>query len=276
MNPDIAARVQSAASATRAITTLQPDIAIVLGSGLGPLAEQIENPTIIPYGDLPGFPVSTAPGHQGRAVLGTLEGRNVLAFQGRVHVYEGYTAQEVAIPVRLAHALGVRTLLVTNACGGLNPDWNAGEIMLQTDFINFTGLNPLVGPNDETIGQRFVPMMDAYDPEYRKLAAAVARGLDIELRQGVYLGFTGPTYAPRAELRMFRAWGADAVGMSTVLEVIAARHAGMRVLGLSSVTDMAVADREDHSGTTEEAVIRRAQEMAPRFQKLVRALLPQL
>jgi purine-nucleoside phosphorylase len=137
-------------------------------------------------------------------------------------------------------------------------------------------MNPLIGPNDSSIGERFVPMMDAYDLEYRAVAVKAARGLDMELRQGVYLGFTGPTYAPRAELRLFRAWGADAVGMSTVLEVIAARHAGLRVLGLSSVTDMAVADREDHSGTTEEAVIQRAQETGPRFRALVRAVLPQL
>jgi purine-nucleoside phosphorylase len=182
----------------------------------------------------------------------------------------------VAIPVRLAHALGADKLIVTNACGGLNPDWNAGEIMLQTDYINFTGANPLMGPNDPALGERFVPMMDAYDPAYRASAAEAARGLNIELRQGVYLGISGPTYAPKAELRMFRALGADAIGMSTVLEVIAARHAGMRVLGLSSITDMAVADREDHSGTTEAAVIARAQETGPRFQSLVRAVLPKL
>jgi purine-nucleoside phosphorylase len=276
MNPQIAARVSSIVVALKAVTDLEPEIAIVLGSGLGPLADEIEDAVAVSYRDLPGFPVSTAPGHKGRVVLGRLEGRRVVAFQGRVHVYEGYNAQEVAIPVYLARRLGASRLIVTNACGGLNPDWNAGDIMLQTDYINFTGLNPLVGPNDSSIGERFVPMMDAYDPDYRVAAVRAARGLDIELRQGVYLGFTGPTYAPRAELRLFRAWGADAVGMSTVLEVIAARHAGLRVLGLSSVTDMAVADREDHSGTTEEAVIQRAQETGPRFRALVRAVLPQL
>ena len=262
MNPDIKARISSAAAAVRVVTTLEPEIAIILGSGLGPLAEQLEDAVFIPYGDLPGFPVSTAPGHKGRAVLGSLEGRRVIAFQGRVHVYEGYSAQEVAIPVYLAHALGARSLIVTNACGGLHPEWNAGDIMLQNDYLN--------------IGQRFVPMMDAYDPQYREFTVRAARGLDMELRQGVYLGITGPTYAPRAELRMFRTLGADAIGMSTVLEVIAARHAGLRVLGLSSVTDMAVADREDHSGTTEEAVIARAAQTGPRFQALVRAVLPKL
>jgi purine-nucleoside phosphorylase len=276
MNPDIAARVSSSAAAVKAVSNLEPEIAIILGSGLGPLADEVEDAVAVPYKDLPGFPVSTAPGHKGRVVLGTLEGRRVIAFQGRVHVYEGYGAQEVAIPVRLAHALGARALVVTNACGGLNPEWNAGDIMLQTDYLNFTGMNPLIGPNDETLGQRFVPMMDAYDLEYRAATVKAARALDLDLRQGIYVGITGPTYAPRAELRLFRAWGADAIGMSTVLEVIAARHAGMRVLGLSSVTDMAVADREDHSGTTEEAVIRRAQETGPRFRALVRAVLPQL
>lgn len=255
------------------MTSLEPDIAIILGSGLGPLADEIEHPRAIAFADLPGFPVSTAPGHAGRVVMGTLEGKRVIAFQGRVHVYEGYSPQEAVIPVRLAHALGARRLIVTNACGGLNPAWRAGDLMLQTDYINFTGLNPLIGPNDNSLGVRFVAMMDAYDPEYLDLARRTARALDLELREGTYLAFTGPTYAPRAELRMFRAWGADAVGMSTVLEVIAARHAGMRVLGLSSVTDMAVADREDHSGTTEQAVIEQAKRTGPRFQALVRGIL---
>ena len=269
-------RVQQSAQTVRAISPLEPEIAIILGSGLGPLADEIEHATTISFSDLPGFPVSTAPGHAGRIVLGALEGKRVIAFQGRVHVYEGYSAQEVAIPVRLAHALGARTLLVTNACGGLNPAWQAGDLMLQTDYINFTGLNPLIGPNDDALGQRFVAMMDAYDPEYIQVARKTARTLDIELREGTYLAFTGPTYAPRAELRMFRAWGADAVGMSTVLEVIAARHAGMRVMGISSVTDMAVADREDHSGTTEQAVIEQANRTGPRFRSLVRGILKAL
>ena len=276
VNPDIKARISSATAAVRLLTTLEPEIAIILGSGLGPLAEQLEDAVFIPYADLPGFPVSTAPGHKGRAVLGTLQGRRVIAFQGRVHVYEGYSAQEVAIPVYLAHALGATSLIVTNACGGLHPEWNAGDIMLQTDYLNMTGLNPLIGPNDPATGQRFVPMMDAYDPQYRELTAQAARGLDMNLRQGIYLGITGPTYAPRAELRMFRTLGADAIGMSTVLEVIAARYIGLRVLGLSSVTDMAVADREDHSGTSEEAVIARAAQTGPRFQALVKAVLPNL
>jgi purine-nucleoside phosphorylase len=276
MIDSIADRIASSLTVIRAKTNFKPEIAIILGSGLGPLADEIDLEASIPFADLPGFPVSTAPGHVGRVVLGTLEGRPVIAFQGRVHLYEGYSAQEVVLPVRLAHALGARVLVVSNACGGLNPAWNAGDIMLQSDYINFTGANPLIGPNDPSVGVRFVPMMDAYDPKYLEIARTTARALDMELREGVYLGISGPTYAPKAELRMFRNLGADAIGMSTVLEVIAARHQEMRVIGLSSVTDMAVADQGDHSGTTEQAVIEQAKRSGPRFQQLVRAILPQL
>jgi purine-nucleoside phosphorylase len=250
-----------------------PDVAMVLGSGLGPLADQLEEAVAVSYGDLPGFPVSTAPGHAGRAVMGRLEGKRVLAFQGRVHLYEGYSAQEAAIPVRFAHALGAKRIILTNACGGLNPAWSAGDIMLQTDYINFTGQNPLIGPNDAAQGPRFLPMMEAYDLEYQSIAKSAARALDMELREGTYLGIAGPCYAPKAELRMFRAWGADTIGMSTVVELIMARYLGMRVLGLSTVTDMAVADQGDHSGTTEEAVIAKANETGPRFQGLMRRIL---
>jgi purine-nucleoside phosphorylase len=266
-------RVSSIVEAWKKHSQAVPEIAIVLGSGLGPLADQLEDAVAVAYKDLPGFPVSTAPGHAGRAVIGTLEGKRVLAFQGRVHLYEGYTAQEAAIPVRFAHALGAKQILLTNACGGLNPAWNAGDIMLQTDYINFTGQNPLTGPNDASQGPRFLPMMDAYDHEYQSIAKSAARALDLELREGTYLSIAGPCYAPKAELRMFRAWGADAIGMSTVTELIVARYLGMRVLGLSTVTDMAVADQGDHSGTTEEAVIAKAKETGPKFQQLVRAIL---
>jgi purine-nucleoside phosphorylase len=269
-------RIQSIVSAWQSHSQITPDVAIVLGSGLGPLADALEDAVVVSYKDLPGFPVSTAPGHAGRAVLGKLEGKTVLAFQGRVHLYEGYTAQEAAIPVRFAHALGAKNLILTNACGGLNPAWSAGDIMLQTDYINFTGTNPLIGGNDPASGERFVPMMDAYDSGFRQIAKAVARAENLELREGTYLAISGPTYAPRAELRMFRAWGADAIGMSTVLELIVARYLQMRVLGLSSVTDMAVADREDHSGTTESAVIETAKQTAPRFLKLIQAILQKI
>ncbi len=266
-------RIKSIVSAWKAHTNLIPDVAIILGSGLGPLAEQLEQPIIVPYQDLPGFPISTAPGHAGRAVLGKLEGKQILAFQGRVHLYEGYSAHEASIPVRFAHALGTTKIILTNACGGLNPAWNAGDIMLQTDYINFTGTNPLLGHNDSSVGERFLPMMDAYDLEYQNIAKAAARAEDLELREGTYLAVSGPMYAPKAELRMFRLWGADAIGMSTVQELIVAHYLKMRVLGLSSVTDMAVADQGDHSGTTEANVIETAKATAPRFQKLLRAII---
>ena len=275
---EIAARITSSFQAVRAITSFEPEIAIILGSGLGPLAEEVntESGASIPFADLPGFPVSTAPGHAGRAVLGILEGKRVIAFQGRVHLYEGYDAKEVVLPVSLAHKLGAKTLLVSNACGGLNPAWEAGDIMLQNDFINFTGTNPLLGPNDSSLGPRFLPLMGGYDTQLASLARVAARACDLPLREGVYLGITGPMYAPKAELRMYRQWGADAIGMSTVLEVIQALYLGMRVLGLSTVTDMAIADREDHSETNEQAVIEQAQKTGPDFRKLVKAILSRM
>ena len=201
----------------------------------------------VPFGAIPGFVASSAPGHAGRLVFGTLAGQNVVAMQGRVHYYEGVSAAQNVFPVQVMHALGcARSLVVSNACGGLNPNWQAGEIMLQLDFINFTGANPLIGENDPG-GERFPVMFDCYDPTYQDLARSVARTLDLALKEGVYLAISGPSYATRAELRMFRAWGADAVGMSTVFEVIKARHLGMRVLGVSVVTDMAIADRNEHA-----------------------------
>ncbi len=269
-------RIQSIVSAWRQHSSHTPELAIILGSGLGPLADHLEDAVVVPYQDLPGFPVSTAPGHAGKAVLGMLEGKRILAFQGRVHLYEGYSAHEAGIPVRFAHALGAKKIILTNACGGLNPAWNAGDIMLQTDYINFTGTNPLLGANDSSLGERFLPMMDAYDLEYRQIAKAAARATDLELREGTYLAVSGPMYAPKAELRMFRMWGADAIGMSTVQELIVAHYLKMRVLGLSSVTDMAVADQGDHSGTTEAKVIETAKATAPRFQKLLRAILQRI
>jgi len=266
--------LSAATLAVRQVSSLEPEVAIILGSGLGPLADEIEAEASLPYGDLPGFPVSTAPGHAGRLVLGRLENRTVLAFQGRVHAYEGYSGAEAALPVRLAHRLGARKLVVTNACGGLHPAWRAGNLMLHADFINATGLNPLTGPNEASLGPRFPVMYSAYDPAYAEAARQEARGLDLELREGVYLGIAGPAYATRAELRAYRLWGADAIGMSTVLEVIAARHLGMRVLGLSTVTDMALPDRDEH--TDEAGVLEQAARTGPAFRRLVRAVLPHL
>ena len=255
-------------------TDLAPEVALVLGSGLGPLADEIDVAAAIAYDEIPGFAASTAPGHAGRLVLGELAGRRVVAMQGRVHFYEGVSAEQCAFPVRVMHALGASSLVVSNACGGLDPSWQAGDLMLQRDFINATGANPLIGPNDEALGPRFPILFDAYDPGYLALARDVARERGIRLREGVYLAISGPSYASRAELRAYRGWGADAIGMSTVFEVIAARHEGMRVLGLSTVTDMALPDADEHA--TSDDVLRTAERVGETFRGLVRAILPRL
>lgn len=264
----------AAVTAVGAKSRLEPELALILGSGLGPLADAIDADAVIPYAELPGFAPSTAPGHAGELVLGTLEGRRVVAMKGRLHFYEGVSAAQAAFPVRLLHALGATTLLVSNACGGLNPHWRAGELMMQLDLINFTFANPLVGPNDPQLGPRFPVTFDAYDPAYLELARQAARTEGITLREGVYLAVSGPSYATRAELRMFRAWGADAIGMSTVHEVLVARHEGMRVLGMSVVTDMALPDAHAHAD--EHEVLAVAAQSGPSFQRLVKALIPHL
>lgn len=255
-------------------TDLVPHVALILGSGLGPLADEIDIVAELPYEEIPGFAASTAPGHAGRLVLGTLAGKNVVAMQGRVHYYEGLSAAQCAFPVRLMHALGAGTLLVSNACGGLEPSWSAGDLMVQRDFINATGDSPLIGPNDDRLGPRFPILFDAYDPEYLRIAHQVARREDIVLREGVYLAISGPAYATRAELRAYRSWGADAIGMSTVFEVMAARHEGMRVLGLSTVTDMAIPDSDEHASGDD--VLRTAARVGDTFRRLVREILPHL
>lgn len=250
-----------------------PEIAVILGSGLGPLAEEIGGVSI-PFSAIPGMPVSSAPGHAGHLVIGYLEGRPVVAMQGRVHAYEGFTAAQCSFPVALMSGLGARSLLVSNACGGLNPHYHAGDLMLQLDFINATGQNPLIGPLPSADLERFPVMFDCYDPEYLAAARSAALRHGIALREGVYLAITGPSYASRAELRAFRTLGADAIGMSTVFEVIRARQLGMRVVGLSVVTDMAIADGHEHA--TGDEVIAMAQRSGAEFRRLVRALLPEL
>ncbi len=266
--------VELTTEAVRRVTDIVPELALVLGSGLGPLAEEIEEATAIDYADLPGMPVSTAPGHAGRLVLGHLAGRTVVAMQGRVHPYEGFSARECSFPVAVMHALGARGLVVTNACGGLDPAFEAGDLMLQLDYVNATGQNPLIGPNDDERYPRFPVMFDCYDPGYVRTARRVALSEGIPLREGVYLAITGPSYASRAELRAYRTLGADAIGMSTVFEVIRARHLGMRVLGISTVTDMALPDRNEHA--TGDEVLAVAARTGATFRRLVRAVLPEL
>ncbi|GLV47329.1 purine nucleoside phosphorylase [Thermus sp. LT1-2-5] len=266
--------IQEAVRYIQSKTDFVPEVGVVLGSGLGPLAEEVEKVAEIPYREIPHFPLSTAPGHAGRLVLGYLEGKKVLVYQGRVHYYEGYSASEVVFPVRVGYFLGAKTFILTSAAGGLNPRFRAGGIMLHLDYINFAGANPLRGPNDERLGPRFPVMFEAYDPELLALARGVARQQDLHLFEGVYAWFMGPSFASRAELRMLRELGADAIGMSTVPEVIALRHLGARVLGLSTITDMAVPEREHHA--TEEEVLRVAAETGPIFRRFVRGILAAL
>jgi len=267
-------QVMQARNAILAIAPFQPEVSLTLGSGLGGLADELTNAVRIPYADIPDFPVSTAPGHAGALLIGELAGKRVVAFQGRVHYYEGYSAQQVVFPVRVAHALGARTFVITSAAGGLRAEWSAGDLMLHQDFINMTGTSPLIGPNDTRFGVRFPGMFEAYDPELRDLVKRVARARNEDLRDGVYVGISGPAYATRAELRAYRMLGADAIGMSTVPEVLAARHLGARVIGLSTITDLAIPERDHHAD--EQEVIRVAQRSAQRLAGLVRDVIQAL
>jgi purine-nucleoside phosphorylase len=235
-------RVQAAAGVVRGQSALVPEIGIILGTGLGGLAREIAVEAEVPYAEIPGFPLSTVETHAGRLLLGRLGGRPVVAMQGRFHRYEGYDLQQVTFPVRVLHALGARTLIVSNACGGMNPLWGPGDLVLLSDHINLLGDNPLVGPNDERLGPRFPDMSAPYDPDLRTLARKTALELGIMLREGVYVAVAGPNLETRAEYRMLRAIGADVVGMSTVPEVIVAGHQGMRTIGISIITDQCLPD----------------------------------
>ncbi len=242
-------KVLEATTMLRSHMSVKPVVALILGSGLGELADEIENAVVIPYTDIPHFAHSTVVGHAGRLVLGILEGVSVVAMQGRFHFYEGYSPQEVTFPVRVMHMLGARVLLASNAAGGVNPIYATGDFMLIRDHIYLPGLagaNPLMGVNDERFGERFPPLAKAYDAALRDLALSVAeRYLELTLRQGVYTMVAGPSYETGAELRFLRAVGTDAVGMSTVPEVVVARHMGMRVLGMSLITNTATGDESE-------------------------------
>jgi purine-nucleoside phosphorylase len=227
-------KAESAASTVRERISISPRIAIILGSGLGSFAERVETAKVIPYSDIPHFPRPTVEGHSGRLVAGTVSGTPVVVMQGRVHAYEGYSPEEVTFPIRMLGRLGITTLVITNAAGGIRADFHRGQLVLLSDHINFTGRNPAVGPNDDRFGQRFFDMGDAYSKRLRALAQAVT-----PFEEGVYLSLSGPSFETPAEIRAFRAWGADLVGMSTVQEVIVARHMGIEVLGISCVTNMA-------------------------------------
>ena len=248
-----------------------PDVAIILGTGLGRLADAIEKPTVIEYPEIPDFPSSTVESHAGRLLCGTLAGKHVVAMQGRFHRYEGYTLQQVTFPVRVMRELGARTLIVSNACGAVRPDWQPGELMLIADHINLLGDNPLIGPNDDRLGPRFPDMSEPYDESLRALARDVARKERIVLREGGYVAVPGPNLETRAEYRMVRELGADVVGMSTVPEVIVAVHGGMRVLGLSIITDSAVP--ETLQPTTLAQIVAAAGAAEPSLTALVRGVV---
>ena len=250
------------------------DAAIVLGTGLGALADAISIDASIDYRELPHFPLSTVESHSGRLLCGTLAGKTVIAMQGRMHGYEGYTLQQVTFPIRVLRALGAHTLIVSNACGGLHPLWNKGDLMLIADHINLQGDNPLIGPNDDTLGPRFPDMSEPYDATLRGLAREVALASGITLREGVYLAVQGPNLETRAEYRMVRAMGADVVGMSTVPEVIVARHGGMRVMGLSIITDLCLPDALEP--TRVEHIIAAARVAEPLLGAVVQGVLARL
>ena len=263
--------VDTAAAYLREHLPFAPDLALVLGSGLGGLADEIEDAVVIPYRDVPGFPLSTAPGHAGRFVAGHLGGKNVLCMQGRFHYYEGHEMQTIALPVRVFKALGCRALILTNAAGGVNWDFNVGDFMLITDHINFMGANPLRGANDDSIGPRFCDMTHVYAPDLQELALKVATAQNLVLQKGVYLGYMGPSFETPAEIRAFRTLGADAVGMSTVPEAIAASHCGLPVLGLSLITNMAAGMAGKRLSGDE--VIEIANQRGAVFQQLVRCIV---
>jgi len=251
-----------------------PDVAIILGTGLGGVAKEITAEATIGYEKIPGFPLSTVESHAGRLLLGTLSGKRVVAMQGRFHLYEGYTPQQITFPVRVMRALGAKTLVVSNACGGMHPLWSPGDLMLMADHINLLGVNPLVGPNDEKQGPRFPDMSAAYDPGLRELARQAARDLKITLREGVYVAVTGPNLETGAEYRMLRALGADVVGMSTVPEVIVAVHGGMRVLGISIITDACLPDALEPADITR--IIATAEKAEPNLTRLTRGVLERM
>ena len=271
------AQIDQAADAVRDRIASAPRIGIILGSGLNDLAASAKSALIIPYQDLPNWPISTVEGHKGQLVIGELERQDVLIMQGRIHYYEGYSMSQIMLPVRVMQRLGLEILIVTNAAGGVNPDFSPGDVMLITDNLNLMGMsgaNPLMGPNLDEIGPRFPDMSQSYDKELGKAARKVAQENDIPLREGVYCGLSGPSFESPADLRFLRMVGVDAVGMSTVPEVIVARHGGMRVLGLSGISNKANLDGS--TVTTHEEVIEAGKVITPKMEIIIRGVLKSL
>jgi purine-nucleoside phosphorylase len=263
-----------AADFIRSRTAQTPRIAVVLGSGLGGFGDELNQREEIPYAGIPGWPVSTAAGHAGKLIFGKLEGLDILAMSGRSHLYEGYTPAQVTFGVRVLHRLGVRSIVFTNAAGGINSAYSQGALVLISDHINLQGSNPLTGPNDDSLGPRFPDMSDAYSAEYRAIARDVAKGLGIGLAEGVYAALAGPTYETPAEIRYLRAIGADLVGMSTAPEVIVANYLGMRVLAISCVTNMAAGIAPGK--INHEEVLETGRQVRDTLVRLLKALLPKL
>ena len=267
-------KIEEAAEWIRSRTKYRPEIGLILGSGLGAIGDIVEAPEAFSYGDIPGFPVSTVVGHAGRLVLGTLEGKEVLAMQGRFHFYEGYSMAEVTFPVRVMKRLGVKTLIVTNAAGAVNKGYMPGDLVLLTDHINLQGTNALIGPNLDGFGPRFPDMSCAYDTDLGRIAKETAFALGFELREGTYVAMTGPNYETPAEVRMARTLGGDAVGMSTVPEVMVAVHSGIRVLGISCMTNMAAGVLDQP--LNHEEVIETSNQVRDRFIKLMLGIVKKI
>ena len=270
-------QIDETADAVRARTKYQPRIGIILGSGLNGLADSVQKADVIPFGDLPNWPRSTVHGHAGRLVIGELEGQSVFVMQGRVHFYEGYSMSQITLPVRVMQRLGLEMLFVTNAAGGVNPEFVPGDVMLITDNLNLVGMmgaNPLMGPNIDELGPRFPDMSQAYDPELMRMARQAASENNINLREGVYCGLSGPSFEGPADLRFLRMAGTDAVGMSTVPEVIVARHGGLRVLGFSGISNKANLDGS--TVTTHEEVIEAGKVITPKVEAIIRGVLRSL
>ncbi|MBR4751727.1 MAG: purine-nucleoside phosphorylase [Thermoguttaceae bacterium] len=267
-------KIQEAVAAVRERWTKKADVGIVLGTGLGALAESIVADVVIPYEELPHFARSTVETHAGKLILGTLEGKTVVAMQGRFHYYEGYSPKQITFPIRVMKALGAETLVVSNACGGMNPQFKPGDVMLIEDHINMLGINPLIGVNDDRLGPRFPDMCEPYSKELIEKARQVALENGIMTQKGVYVAVPGPNLETRAEYRFFRAIGADVVGMSTVPEVIVAVHAGMKVLGFSIITDMGLADALEPANIAR--ILQNAAEAEPKMNKIICGVLKTL
>jgi purine-nucleoside phosphorylase len=267
-------QIDQAADAIRKRTSYRPRVGLILGSGLNGLADSVQKADFIPYGELPNWPVSTVQGHAGRLVIGELEGQTALVMQGRIHFYEGYSMSQITLPVRVMLRLGLEIMFVTNAAGGVNPDFSPGDVMLITDNLNLIAMmggNPLMGPNIDELGPRFPDMSQAYDRKLMDLARQVASNENIPLREGIYCALSGPSFEGPADLRFLRGIGADAVGMSTVPEVIVARHGGMRVMGLSGISNKANLDGS--TATTHEEVIEAGKVITPKIEKIIRGVL---